>query len=117
MELQKGKSQGNTPELTANADLSYTWRFMDMSFGGRYYDNVWANTMNTEKVPSFTTFRASFTMRGQPGTRFEGLSFSVNAENLFDQYFFTSSGGTGAFNGSVTADYGRTLTFAINARY
>lgn len=117
MELQKGKSQGNTPELTANADLSYTWRFMDMSFGGRYYDNVWANTMNTEKVPSFTTFRASFTMRGRPGTRFEGLSFSVNAENLFDQYFFTSSGGTGAFNGSVTADYGRTLTFAINARY
>lgn len=117
MELQKGKSQGNTPEFTVNADLSYTWRFMDFSFGGRFNDAVWANTMNTERVPSFTTFRASFGLRGRPGTRFEGLSLTVNAENLFDTYFFTSSGGTGAFNGTVTADYGRTLTFALDARF
>lgn len=117
IELQRGKSQGNTPEFTSNMDLTYTWRFVDLNFGGRYYDAVWANTMNTEKVPSYTTFRAGATLRGKPGTRFEAFTFSVTADNVFDDYFFTSSGGTGAFNGTVTSDYGRTLTFAMNARF
>ena len=62
---------GNTPELTANVDLSYMWRFMDMSFGGRYYDSIWAKTTNTGKVSSFTTLRTSCSMRT--------LTFAINA--------------------------------------
>ncbi len=116
-ELQKGKSQGNTPEFTVNMDVSYAWKLLDASFGGRFHDAVWANTMNTEKVPSYTTFRASLAVRGKPGSRFENLSASVNVDNLFDQYFFTSSGGTSAFNGSVTADYGRTVIFSVGGRF
>lgn len=116
-ELQKDKSQGNTPEFTVNMDLSYNWKLLDASFGGRFHDSVWANTMNTEKVPSYTTFRASLAVRGKPGSRFENLSAAVNVDNVFDQYFFTSSGGTSAFNGTVTADYGRTVIFSISGRF
>lgn len=116
-ELQAGKTQGNTPEYTANLDATYTWREYTLSFGGRYYDDVWANTLNTELVPSYTTFRAGLSIRGKRGTKMEPFTFSVNADNVFDQYIFYSSGGTSAFDGSVSADYGRTLVFTLDAKF
>lgn len=116
-ELQAGKSQGNTPEITSNMDLTYTWKFVDLNFGGQYNGAVWANTMNTERVPAYTVFRTGFTLRGKKGTRFEPFTFSAQADNVFDQYIFRSGAGTGSFDGTVTPDYGRNLTFTLDAKF
>ncbi len=117
-ELNAGKSQGDTPEWVFNLNANYTWKKnLTFTLGGRYYDKVFANTMNTEVVPGFTTFDASVSLRGKKGTRFEPFTFSANASNVFDQYFFRSGTGTAAFDGTVTADYGRTVTLTIKAEF
>ena len=68
-------------------------------------------------VPSYTVFRAGASVRGPKGTRFEPFTLSARVENLFDQYIFTSSSGTGSFDGSVTADYGRTILVTVEAKF
>ena len=116
-ELQEGKSQGNTPEFTANATLSYTWKNFDFNFGGQFYDSVYVNTLNTEEIPSWTNFDAGVTARGPKGTKLEGLSLQLTVVNLFDDYIWRANGYTGSFNGSVTPDYGRNIVLTIEARF
>ncbi len=116
-ELNAGKSQGDTPEWVFNLQASYTWKRFTLNFGGRYYDQVFANTMNTEVVPSYTSFDAGLTVRGKRGTKFEPFTLTVQASNVFDHYIFRSGTGTSAFDGTVTADYGRTLAVTLDARF
>lgn len=117
-ELNQGKSQGDTPQWVFNLQATYTWkRILTLNFGGRYYDKVFANTMNTEVVPSYTSFDAGFSLRGKRGTKVEPFTLSVQASNVFDQYIFRSGAGTSAFDGSVTADYGRTLAVTVDAKF
>ena len=116
-ELQKGRSQGNTPEFTANANLTYSWRFLDFNFGGQYYDSVYVNTLNTEKLPSWTLFSAGITANGPAGTRLEGISAQLTVQNLFDEDVWRANSYTGSFNGSVIPDYGRNLVLTIEARF
>ncbi len=117
-ELDKDKSQGNTPKLTANATLAYTWNNIDMNFGGRFFDSVFVNTLNTEKLPSYVVYSAGLTYRGQKGTKFAPFKASVTVDNVFDKYYFTARGYTGAFNGSVgPGDYGRNIVFTVEASF
>ncbi len=116
-ELQEGLSQGNTPEFTANLDLVYKWRFAELNFGGQYYDSVFVNTLNTEEIPSWTSFNAGLTVRGARGSKLDGVSASLTVQNLFDDYIWRANGYTGSFNGSVIADYGRNIAFTIEARF
>jgi iron complex outermembrane recepter protein len=116
-ELQKGKSQGNTPEFTANANLTYSWRFIELNFGGQFYDSVYVNTLNTERIPSWTNFDAGITVRGPKGSKLDGFSAQLTVVNLFDDYIWRASSYTGSFNGSVTPDYGRNVVLTVEARF
>lgn len=116
-ELQEGKSQGNTPEFTANFDLIYKWKFLEVNFGGQYYDAVYVNTLNTEQIPSWTSFNAGITARGRKGSKLDGISASVTVQNLADSYIWRANAYTGSFNGTVTPDYGRNIAFTIEARF
>jgi len=116
-ELQKGKSQGNTPEFTANADLIYKYKFLEFNFGGQYYDSVYVNTLNTEKLPSWTSYNVGITARGPRGSKLDGLSASLTVQNVFDEYIWRASSYTGSFNGSVTFDYGRNIAFTVEAKF
>jgi iron complex outermembrane receptor protein len=117
LEQDKGKDQGNTPFLTVNFDANYKWSQFDFGFGGQFYDKVFVNTLNTEELPSYTVYNASVTYRGRKGTRLEPFALTISAQNVFDQEFFTARTSTGAFNGSVGADYGRNLVATIEFRF
>lgn len=116
-ELQKGKTQGNTPEFTADFDLTYTWKFLDVNFGGEFYDEVYVNTLNTEVLPSWTSFSAGLTARGSKGSKFEGMSAQLTVGNVFDQVIWRANGYTGSFNGSVLPDYGRNIVLTLEAKF
>lgn len=117
LELQKGKTQGNTPKFTSNVDANYTWKEFRFNFGGRFNDAVWVNTMNTEKVPAYVVCRAGITFTGRKGTKWAPFTISLTSDNVFDRYiFYPSSGGT-AFDGSVSADYGRNTVLSIDTRF
>ncbi len=116
-ELQKGLSQGNTPEFTANFDVLYTKGLFDFNFGGQYYDSVFVNTLNTEEIPSYVNFNAGITARGQKGTKLEPFKASVTVQNLFDEVIWRANGYNGNFNGSVTPDYGRNIVFTVEATF
>lgn len=117
-ELDKGKTQGNTPKFTSNITLAYSWSNFDLHFGGRYFDSVYVNTLNTERLPSYTVFSTGLTYRGPKGTKFAPFKASVAVENVFDRYYFTARGYTGAFNGSVgPGDYGRNVVFTVEASF
>jgi outer membrane receptor protein involved in Fe transport len=116
-ELQKGLSQGNTPELTVNFDLMYTRGLFDFNFGGQYYDAVFVNTLNTERVPSYTNFNAGVTARGAKGSRLEPFKVSLTVQNLFDEDIWRANGYNGSFNGSVIPDYGRNIVMTVEASF
>jgi iron complex outermembrane receptor protein len=116
-ELQKGKTQGNTPKYTANADLVYTYKNLSVNFGGQFYDSVYLNTLNTESIPSYTVFRGGLTLRGSKGTRLAPFTASVTVQNIFDRYFWYAAGYTGSYNGSIVPDYGRNVSFTVSASF
>ena len=116
-ELQKGKTQGNTPKYTANADFIYTWKNLTLNFGGQFYDSVFVNTLNTEKIPSYTVFRGGLTLRGPKNTRLAPFTASVTVQNMFDRYFWYAAGYTGSYNGSIVPDYGRNIVLTVSASF
>ncbi|MCC5840320.1 MAG: TonB-dependent receptor [Opitutales bacterium] len=116
-ELQKGKRQGNTPEFTLSLDARYRIGGLGLDFGVKYYDSVYVNTLNTEKVPSYTVANAAVTYRFGEDTPLSGFRATLSVDNVFDSYFFYAGAYTGSFNGNVRADYGRNVTFTITAEF
>lgn len=116
-ELQEGKRQGNTPEFTASLDARYNIGGFGVDFGLKYYDSVYVNTLNTEKVPSYTVANAAVTYRFGEDTALSGFRATLSVDNLFDKYFFYAGNYTGSFNGNVRADYGRNVTFTVTAEF
>jgi len=116
-ELQKDKSQGNTPKFTANIDLIYRWKFLEFNFGGQYYDSVYVNTLNTEQIPSWTSYNVGITARGPRRSKLEGFSVSLTAQNVFDSVIWRANGYTGSFNGTLVPDYGRNIAVTIESKF
>lgn len=116
-ELTAGKSVGNTPEITASVDARYRIGGARLSVGSKYYDEVYVNTLNTERIPSYTVFNASIAYGFPPDHKLEPLSFTVSVDNIFDKEFFYAGSYQGSFNGNVRADYGRNVTFTVQSRF
>ena len=111
-----GNDLGNTPFVTANVDAIYTagpWRF---NVGGKYYDSVHVNTLNTQPVPSYTVFESGISYTGKAGTTLEGWTASLSVYNLFDEYFWLARSYNDA-DGQVLADRGRQFSFTIKTRF
>jgi iron complex outermembrane recepter protein len=117
LELTKGKSVGNTPELTVSIDARYSFDGFRFALGGKFYDSVYVNTLNTEEVPSYTIFNGSVSYSFPEGSKLEPLSLTVTVDNLFDQYIWYAGSYNGSFNGNLRADYGRNVTFTIQAAF
>lgn len=116
-ELTKGKKLGNTPDITASLDARYSIGGTRFSIGGKYYGSVFVNTLNTEEIPSYTVFNASVAYGFPAGHRLEPFSFTVTVDNLLDEEFFYAGAYNGSFNGNVRADYGRNVTFTVQAAF
>lgn len=116
-EAQEGKRQGNTPEFTASLNARYGIGGFSFDYGIRYFDSVYVNTLNTERLPSYWISSASATYRFGADSRLNGLRATVSIDNLFDSYIFYAGGYNGSFNGTLRADYGRNVTFTITAEF
>ncbi len=111
-----GNDLGNTPFLTANFDAIYTKGPMRYTFGGKFFDDVHVNTLNTQPVDSYTVFDASISYTGKPDTVLDGWKVSLNVSNLFDQYFWLAR----SYNdedGQVLADRGRNFVFKVDTSF
>ncbi len=112
----KDNDLGDTPAITANFDVRYVkdnWRF---NFGGKYYDSVYVNNINTQELDSYTTFEAGIVYNGSRGTKMEGYSVGLTVYNVFDEYFLTAAG-TGNSSGNVQADQGRQISLTVSAKF
>ena len=116
-ELIAGKSQGNTPDITTSIDARYKIGNLRMSVGGKYFDSVYVNVHNTEEIPSYTIFNASASSAFPEGHSLDGFSATVTVDNLFDSYIWYAGGSNGSFNGTVRADYGRSINFTIQNEF
>ncbi|MDQ8182392.1 TonB-dependent receptor [Pelagicoccus sp. SDUM812005] len=111
-----GNDLGNTPFLTANFDAIYTkgdWRF---NFGGKFYDDVYVNTLNTQQLDSYTIFDGGIAYTGRSDTPLEGWKVSLNVSNLFDQYIWYAR----SYNdedGQVLADRGRNFVLRMETKF
>ncbi|MDQ8187102.1 TonB-dependent receptor [Pelagicoccus sp. SDUM812002] len=111
-----GNDLGNTPFLTMNFDAIYRkgpWR---LNFGGKYYDDVYVNTLNTQPVDSYTVFDAGATYTGMSDTPLDGWKVGLSIYNLFDEYFWVARGYNDA-DGQVLADRGRMYTLKFDFAY
>ncbi|MBC2606509.1 TonB-dependent receptor [Pelagicoccus albus] len=111
-----GNDLGNTPFLTANFDAIYKKGQMRYTFGGKYYDDVYVNTLNTQPIDSYTLFDASIAYTGKADTALEGWKVSLNVYNLFDSYFVYAAGYTDE-DGTVRADRGRQYTLKMETTF
>ncbi|MGB0372940.1 MAG: TonB-dependent receptor [Opitutales bacterium] len=110
------KDLGNTPFLTANFDATYVYDAWTFGFSGKFYDDVYVNTLNTQPLDSYTTFDASVAYKGKEGTALEGWKATLAATNVFDQYYWLAR----SYNdedGQVLADRGRVITFTVTAEF
>ncbi|MBD5778730.1 TonB-dependent receptor [Pelagicoccus sp. NFK12] len=111
-----GNDLGNTPFLTANFDAIYTkgnWKF---NFGGKYYDDVYVNTLNTQPVDSYTIFDGGIAYTGASDTPLEGWKASLSISNLFDQYIWYARSYSGT-SGQVLADRGRNVALTLSTKF
>lgn len=111
-----GNDLGNTPFITANFDAIYRtgqWRF---NLGGKYYDEVYVNTFNTQPVDSYTVFDGGIAYAGKSDTAMEGWKVSLNVSNLFDQYFWYARSYSDE-DGQVLADRGRNYVLRISTEF
>ncbi len=111
-----GNDLGNTPFLTANFDAIYTKGDFRFNFGGKYYDEVQANTLNTQPIDSYTIFDGGIAYTGRSDTPLEGWKVSLNISNLFDQYVWYAR----SYNdedGQVLADRGRNFVLRMETKF
>lgn len=105
-----------TPTITANFDARYVYKNWRFNFGGKYYDEVYVNNINTQQLSSYTTFEAGILYEGAAGTKLDGYSVGLTVYNVFDEYFFTAAG-TGNTSGNVQADQGRQISLTVGAKF
>lgn len=112
-----GKSLGNTPEFTGQFEAVYNWNWLTVRFRGKYYGEVYVNTLNTEKLEDYTVAFGSITLRGPEGSSLDGFSLTVSADNLFDQEIAYARSYEDQNNGQVVTDRGRFLTITAKAEF
>ncbi|MDQ8185890.1 TonB-dependent receptor [Pelagicoccus sp. SDUM812002] len=111
-----GNDLGNTPFVTANFDAIYRKGQFRYNFGGKYYDDVYVNTLNTQKVDSHTVFDAGLSYTGKADTALEGWKVSLSIYNVFDSYFWVAAGYNDE-DGTVRADRGRQYTLKMDTSF
>ncbi|MCH6256392.1 TonB-dependent receptor [Puniceicoccaceae bacterium K14] len=112
----EGNDLGNTPFTTINLDAIYTKGQFRFNLGGKYFDDVYVNTLNTQPVDSYSVFEAGVTYSGKAGTSLEGWTASLSVYNLFDQYFWLARSYNDD-NGQVLADRGRQFTLTLKTEF
>ena len=112
----EGNDLGNTPFLTLNGDVKYKIDAWTFSLSGKFYDEVYVNTLNTQPLDSYTKFDAGIFYSGKEGTALEGWSASLNVVNLFDEDIALARSYTDS-TGQVLWDRGRQFTFTVTADF
>ncbi len=112
----EGNDLGNTPFITASFDAIYTKGDFRFNFGGKYYDDVYVNTLNTQPLASYTVFDGGIAYTGRSDTPLEGWKVSLNVSNLFDQYIWYARS-YGDYDGQVLADRGRNFVLRMETKF
>ena len=111
-----GNDLGNTPFMTASFDAIYTKKQFRFNFGGKYYDDVHVNTLNTQPLDSYVVFDGGISYSGKPDSALEGWRASLSIYNITDEYFWLAR----SYNdedGQVLADRGRQYTLKIETTF
>ncbi|MCH2154794.1 MAG: TonB-dependent receptor [Opitutales bacterium] len=115
-EAIEGNDLGNTPFLTVNADVNYTVSAWTFSLSGKYFDDVYVNTLNTQPLDAYFKFDAGVTYRGAEGSSLEGWTAALRIANLLDEDIAYARGYTDS-TGQVVWDRGRQFTFSLTAEF
>lgn len=111
-----GNDLGNTPFMTASVDAIYTKGQFRFNLGGKYYDDVYVNTLNTQPVDSYFTLDGGVSYSGAADTALEGWQVSLSIYNLTDEYFWLARSYNDE-NGQVLADRGRQYTLKVETSF
>ena len=107
---------GNTPMLTLNGKVDYSIDAWTFSISGKYFDDVYVDTLNNQPIPSYTKFDGGITYKGKEGTSLEGWSASLRCVNLLDEDIVLARGYTDT-TGQVLFDRGRQFTFTVTSKF
>ena len=112
----EGNDLGNTPFLTVNVDADYTYDAWTFSLGGKYNDDVYVNTLNTQPLDDYFVFEGAISYTGKEGTALEGWKASLNIYIIFDEQIWLARSYTDD-TGQVLADRGRQISATITASF
>ncbi len=101
----KGKTVPNTPKLILNADVTYYYGAFFAGVNVRYQEGVFITTSNNQSLPGYTLVGLGLGYDGttRPEAKLKHLRVSLNIENVFDRYWFYTTGASTAFsNGSFS---------------
>jgi len=120
-----GNTVPNTPKWTFNSDATYfvgpffvgvNARFSDWSYLST--DNGKAGGNGAQRVPGYTIFGLGV---GYDGIAREGplkhVRIALNIDNVFDRYWYYSTGGNSYGNGSFGVGLPRTTYLTISSKF
>lgn len=116
----KGRTVPNTPKYIVNADVTYTWRGFFVGTNIRYQDGIFITTSNNQRLPGFTLVGLGLGYDGtnQPNARWPHVRVSLTVENLFDRYwFYTTGAGTAYSNGNFSVGTPRAAYLTVSTRF
>lgn len=112
----EGNDLGNTPFVTVSVDGIYKVGRFRFNLGGKYFDDVYANTINTQPLDSYVVFDGGISYSGRSDTPLEGWNVSVSVYNVTDEHFLVPSSYNDD-NGNVIADRGRQYTLKLDKSF
>jgi iron complex outermembrane receptor protein len=116
----KGKTVPNTPKLIVNADATYYYGSFFAGVNARYQDGVYITTSNNQSLPAYTLVGIGFGYDGtrKPDARLKHVRISLNVENLFDRYWFYTTGASTAFsNGNFSVGTPRAAYLTVATKF
>lgn len=110
---RNGNRPVNIPERLAN--VWATWDFLpqwQMQVGVEYHGDIYANTDNSQRVPSYTVFDAG--LRWTPNT---SVTVDLRATNLSDRLYAYTSSGDGNNRGLWVLGAPRAYELALTTKF
>jgi outer membrane receptor protein involved in Fe transport len=115
----KNHTVPNTPRWNTNADATYFFGAFFLGVNTHYQSGVYLTTNNLQRIPGYTLYGLGLGYDGiaRKG-RLKNVRIALNVENLFDRYWYYTTGASTAYsNGSFNVGTPRAVFATVSSKF
>jgi iron complex outermembrane receptor protein len=115
----KNHTVPNTPRWNTNADATYFFGAFFLGVNAHYQSGVYLTTNNLQRIPGYTLYGLGLGYDGiaRKG-RLKNVRIALNVENLFDRYWYYTTGASTAYsNGNFNVGTPRAVFATVSSKF